>query len=108
MPPDFANYTRKAMSLTEPQKRHLRKLAHNLKPLVIIGSNGLTEGVVNEIDQTVAHHELVKVRVNAMDREERDAMIAAICEALECALVQRIGHIAVLYRAAEKPAIRLP
>ncbi|MCW8917571.1 MAG: ribosome assembly RNA-binding protein YhbY [Gammaproteobacteria bacterium] len=96
------------MSLTEPQKRHLRKLAHNLKPLVIIGSSGLSEGVVNEIDQTMAHHELIKVRVNAMDREERDAMIAAICEALNCSLVQRIGHIAVLYRPAEKPVIRLP
>jgi RNA-binding protein len=96
------------MSLTETQKRHLRKLAHNLKPLVIIGGNGLSEGVVNEIDQTVAHHELIKVRVNAMDREERDAMITAICETLKCTLVQRIGHIAVLYRPAEKPAIRLP
>lgn len=96
------------MSLTEPQKRHLRKLAHNLKPLVIVGGNGLTENVINEIDQTLAHHELIKVRVNAMDREERDAMIAAMCEGLECVLVQRIGHVAVIYREAEKPLIKLP
>jgi len=96
------------MPITESQKRHLRKLAHNLKPLVIIGGNGLTENVINEIDQTLAHHELIKVRVNAMDREERDAMVVAICEALECALVQRIGHIAAIYRAAKKPVIRLP
>lgn len=96
------------MSLTEPQKRHLRKLAHNLKPLVIIGGNGLTENVVNEIDQTLAHHELIKVKVNAMDREERDAIIAAFCEELGCALVQRIGHTAVIYREAEKPKITLP
>lgn len=96
------------MSLTEPQKRHLRKLAHSLKPLVIIGGNGLTESVVNEIDQTLAHHELIKVRVNAMDREERDEMIATMCEELGCSLVQRIGHIAVIYRAAKKPVIRLP
>lgn len=96
------------MTLSDSQKRHLRKLAHNLKPLVIIGGNGLTENVVNEIDQTIAHHELIKVRVNAMDRDERDTMIAAMCEELECALVQRIGHIAVIYREAEKPVIRLP
>ena len=96
------------MSLSEPQKRHLRKLAHPLKPLVIIGGNGLTEGVVNEIDQTLAHHELIKVKVNAMDREERDAIIAAFCEALGCELVQRIGHTAVIYREAEKPKIILP
>lgn len=108
MPPFSAKYNRKTMLLTEPQKRHLRKLAHNRKPLVIIGGNGLTESVANEIDQTLAHHELIKVRVNAMDREERDAMISAMCDALKCALVQRIGHIAVIYRAAEKPVIRLP
>lgn len=96
------------MTLTEAQKRHLRKLAHNLKPLVIIGANGLTENVVNEIDQTLAHHELIKVKVNAMDREERDAMIAAFCERLDCALVQRIGNTAVVYREAEKPKITLP
>jgi RNA-binding protein len=108
LPPVFPKYTRKAMSLTSAQQRHLRKLAHNLKPLVIIGNNGLTENVVSEIDQTLAHHELIKVRVNAEDREERDAMIAAMCEGLECALVQRIGHIAVIYRAAEEPVIRLP
>ncbi len=96
------------MSLTAAQQRHLRKLAHNLKPLVIIGDNGLTEGVVNEIDQTLAHHELIKVRVNAMDREERDAMISAMCEGLACELVQRIGHIAIIYRRAEQPVIKLP
>ncbi|MDH5786318.1 MAG: YhbY family RNA-binding protein, partial [Chromatiales bacterium] len=72
------------MSLSEPQKRHLRKLAHNLKPLVIIGGNGLTEGVVREIDATLAHHELIKVKVNAMDREERDALIGAFCEEVSC------------------------
>ena len=96
------------MSLTATQQRHLRKLAHSLKPLVIVGGNGLTENVVTEIDQTLAHHELIKVRVNAEDREDRDVMIAAMCEGLKCDLVQRIGHIAVIYRAAKKPVISLP
>jgi RNA-binding protein len=94
------------MSLIESQKRQLRKLAHRLKPLVIVGGNGLSESVVKEIDQTLAHHELIKVRVNAMDREEREAMITAMCKTLKCALIQRIGHIAVIYRAAENPVIR--
>ena len=96
------------MSLSAAQVRHLRKLAHPLKPLVIIGGNGLTENVVKEIDQTLAHHELIKVKVNAMDREERDAIIAAFCEELGCELVQRIGNTAVIYREAEKPKITLP
>lgn len=96
------------MSLSEPQKRHLRKLAHTLKPVIIIGSAGFSEGVANELELTLEHHELIKVRVNAADREERDALIAQICETASCELVQRIGHVAILYRAAKKPVIRLP
>lgn len=96
------------MSLTEPQKRYLRKLAHSLKPVIILGSAGFSEGVANELDSTLEHHELIKVRVNAADREERDALIKTICETARCELVQRIGHIAILYRPAKKPAIRLP
>ncbi len=101
-------YGSTAMPLTEPQKRHLRKLAHNLKPLIIIGNAGYSEGVANELELTLEHHELIKVRVNAGDREERDALIGQICTGASCELVQRIGHIAILYRAAKKPVIRLP
>lgn len=96
------------MPLTEVQKRHLRKLAHNLKPVIILGNAGFSEGVASELDSTLEHHELIKVRVNAMDREERDALIVQICERARCELVQRIGHIAIIYRRAEKPSIRLP
>jgi RNA-binding protein len=96
------------MPLTEPQKRHLRKLAHNLKPVIIIGNAGFSEGVANELELTLEHHELIKVRVNAEDREARDALIQQICERARCELVQRIGHIAVLYRPAQEPTIRLP
>lgn len=95
------------MSLSEPQKRHLRKLAHNLKPVIIIGNAGFSEGVANELEVTLEHHELIKVRVNAGDREERDTLIEQICATASCNLVQRIGHIAILYRAAKKPVIRL-
>ena len=96
------------MPLTEAQKRHLRKLAHKLKPVVMLGNAGFSEGVANELDLTLEHHELIKVRVSAEDREARDALIKAICESARCELVQRIGHIAILYRAAKKPSIRLP
>lgn len=95
------------MSLSEPQKRHLRKLAHELKPLIIIGNAGFSVAVANELEQTLEHHELIKVRVNAGDREERDAMIAAILKKSRAELVQRIGHIAVLYRAAKEPKLKV-
>ncbi|MCW8827187.1 MAG: ribosome assembly RNA-binding protein YhbY [Gammaproteobacteria bacterium] len=96
------------MSLTKTQIRHLRGLGHTLKPIVIIGGGGLSEGVVGELNQSLEHHELMKVRVNAEDREERDALIEKICESANCELVQRIGHIALVYRPAEEPVLQLP
>lgn len=94
--------------LTEKQKRHLRSLAHNRKPVVIVGDKGLSESVVAEVDTSLAHHELIKVRVNAADREERDAMIRQLGEKTGSELVQRIGHVAVFFRRADKPVIELP
>jgi RNA-binding protein len=96
------------MSLTKTQIRHLRSLGHALKPVVIIGNGGLSDGVVAELNQSLEHHELMKVKVNAADREERDALIVQICSSIRCELVQRIGHIALVYRPAEKPALKLP
>lgn len=97
------------MPLNEKQKRHLRALGHKLKPVVLTGGAGLTEAVYREIDAALAHHELIKVRVNAEDREDRDAMIMEICGHSEAELIQRIGHIALLYRRnEERPRIQLP
>ena len=96
------------MSLTKTQVRHLRGLGHTLKPVVIIGGGGLSDGVIGELNQSLEHHELLKVRVNAEDREERETLIEQMCKAVSCNLVQRIGHIALLYRPAEEPVIKLP
>lgn len=94
------------MTLNEKDKRYLRALGHKLKPVVIIGNAGLTEAVLKEIVLALDHHELVKIRVNADDRESRDQMIGEICVRTHAALVQRIGHIATLYlRNPKKPRI---
>lgn len=95
------------MPLNERQKRHLRGLAHKRKPVVIVGDAGVSEPVLAEIDRALAHHELIKVRVNAADREEREALIGNILQNTGSELVQRIGHIAVLYRRADKPVVSL-
>ena len=96
------------MPLKPVQKRFLRGLAHNLKPVVIVGSSGLTESVLSEIEISIEHHELMKVRINAADRETRQAYINNICEKTGAELVTSIGHIAVIYRAADEPIIKLP
>ena len=95
--------------LTNPQKKHLKALAHALDPVVIIGANGLTQAVLDELERAIDHHELIKVRVNAADRAEREGMIAQIARTLSADPVQRIGHVAVFYRRhPEQPRIRLP
>jgi len=96
-------------TLTNPQKRHLKALAHPRKPVVIIGDSGVTPAVLHEILLALDHHELIKIRVNAEDREAREAMIGEICATTEATLVQRIGHIATLFRRnPETPRIELP
>lgn len=92
------------MQLNEHQKRHLRGLGHALKPVVIVGNAGLTETVLAEIEQAVDHHELVKVRINAADREARAAMIETICAHTKGHAIQCIGHILLLFRRNPKKA----
>ncbi|MET0012916.1 MAG: ribosome assembly RNA-binding protein YhbY [Sedimenticola sp.] len=97
------------MPLSNPQKRHLKGLAHSLKPVVMVGQHGLTEGVFNELEIALDTHELIKVRISAGDRDERDEMLTVLVEKSSAELVQRIGNIAVLYRHnPKKPKIVLP
>ncbi|GHA68990.1 RNA-binding protein [Lysobacter bugurensis] len=89
--------------------RFLRGQAHDLKAMLQIGGKGLTDAVIAEVELALEHHELIKVKVAAEDREARDAMITALAERSGAALVQRIGHTAVLYRQSrEKRQIVLP
>lgn len=96
------------MPLTESQKRHLRRLAHALKPVIIVGAGGLTPALLKELDIQLEHHELIKVRVNAEDRESRDLLVREMCDKARAELVQRIGHVASVYRPAAEPQLKLP
>ena len=85
-------------SLTEKQKHQLRGLGHKLKPVVMIGSAGYTPAVRNELDLSLAHHELLKVRINVGDREKRDELVNRLCTETAAQLVHRIGNVALIYR----------
>ena len=85
------------MPLIEKHKRQLRTLGHKLKPVVIVGNAGLTESVLAETRLTLDHHELIKIKVNAADRVERHRIIDEICAQTRAELVQKIGHIALIY-----------
>jgi len=86
------------MSLSESFKRELRGRGHTLKPVVSIGNAGLSTAVLREIDLSLEHHELMKIKLGASDRAQRGVMIAKICSHCKAELVQAIGHIALLYR----------
>lgn len=95
--------------LTEKQKRHLRGLAHALKPVSRLGSAGLTEAFLTELDAALTHHELIKLKASAENRTERDAAIVAIVARTGAHLITRIGNVAVLYRPCPGgPRLKLP
>lgn len=96
------------MTLSKKQIQYLKSLAHSLKPVVLLGSNGLTEGVVAEIDVALNHHELIKIKIPTDDRETKQLIVDAICRETEALKVQVIGKTLVLYRQSEEKKIHIP
>ena len=86
------------MQLSEKQKKHLRRLAHGLRPSGMLGNAGLTDGVVKELERALSDHELVKVSARVGAREARDAALASLADRTASALVQRVGNVGVYYR----------
>lgn len=86
------------MELTEAQKKRLRTRAHDLKPVVMVGQQGLKPTVLEEISGALDFHQLIKVKLNVGDRDLRDEILAQILQYSQAQLVQRIGNIGVLYR----------
>ena len=80
----------------------LKQKAHHLKPVIIVGQKSLSDLVMNEINVALDHHELIKIRVNADDRGQRNQMIQEICRKTGSELIQRVGHIAAVYRESVK------
>lgn len=94
--------------LTPEQRKFLKAQAHALKPVVMIGAQGLTEAVTQEVGRALSAHELIKIRVLGDDREARETYLEALCAELGAAPVQHIGKLLLIYRAADKPKLRLP
>ncbi len=92
------------MSLSSQQVKALRAESHRLKlkPVVMIGQHGLSENVLIELEQTLAHHELIKVKVPAQDKADKKGFNEKICEKLNADLIQAIGHIIVIFRKNPK------
>jgi RNA-binding protein len=98
-----------APELSERQKKHLRGLAHRLKPVIRVGNPGLSESLVRETLRALNDHELIKVKTPAGDRAARAALIGELTVRTASTHVHPIGNVAVLYRPREAlPRILIP
>src|SRR5665647_2683630 len=88
------------LTLDPAQRRALRAKAHHLRPVVTVGTHGLTPTVLHEIDVNLLAHELIKLRVFSDDRAEREALLERVCAELDAAPVQHLGKVLVIYRPA--------
>lgn len=89
-------------TLSQTERKILKQAAHHLKPVILIGGKGLTEAVQKEIARALFDHELIKLKVSAQEREDRDKMIQEITSQHGAILVQRVGHTATIYKKKEE------
>lgn len=78
--------------------KQLKKSAHHLKPIILIGQKGLTEAVIAETDIALNIHECIKIKITGWEKDDRNEIIHKICENLQAEYIHSIGHIFVIYR----------
>ena len=93
--------------LTGNQKRHLKRLAHGLKPTVYVGQRGHTSALAKSVDEALKAHELIKVKfIDFKEKAQKKALITAIADRSQAALIGSIGHVAIFYRRHADPQKR--
>lgn len=105
-PPDPDQGERQA-GLSRADARSLKRIAHHLDPVILVGEHGISDALVAETDRALADHELIKVRIHAGDRDARRDMAQALAEACDAAVIQSIGKVTVLFRRNPKPNPKL-
>lgn len=91
------------MSISNIQKKQFRSIGHRLAPVVTVAGNGLSAGVMAEIERALEDHELIKVKIAISDRDSRKTVVQALLSDCRAELIQEIGKIALIFREAKKP-----
>ncbi|WP_085578435.1 MULTISPECIES: ribosome assembly RNA-binding protein YhbY [unclassified Pseudomonas] len=91
------------MPLSNEQKKQFKSIGHDLKPVLMVAGNGLTEGVLAELERALTDHELIKVQVKLEDRDDRRAVMDELAKAGRAEQVQIIGKMVLLYRKNPQP-----
>lgn len=97
----------KQMHISQAQKKQFRTIGHNLNPVVTIGESGLSTNVKKELNRALEDHELIKVKIPAGERSEKQKLIDELCGSENCELIQKVGNMILIYRAAKKPNPKL-
>ena len=90
------------MPISEKKKRDLKGQSHHLKPVILLGTNGLTDAVHAEIERALYDHELIKIKLCSKEKSEKDALTTAICEHHDATLINQIGHVIAIYKKSDK------
>lgn len=90
------------MALSNEQKKAYRSIGHNLNPVVTVAGQGLSTGVMEELNRALNDHELIKIKVSVGDRDLRNEVIAQLLQSTSAELVQQIGNMALLLRRNPK------
>ncbi|MGC9128496.1 MAG: YhbY family RNA-binding protein [Acidithiobacillus sp.] len=94
--------------LSSKERQALKARAHPLQPVLMVGNAGLGPALMEELDRVLLHHELIKLRLPALEHEARDAMVAEILAGSGAEAVARIGRILILYRPRPPEPVRVP
>lgn len=94
------------IELTGSQRKYLRSAAHHIKPVVMIGKNGITPTLIGAVKQALNDHELIKIKFIDF-KDEKNELTDKIVSESDCTVVGRIGNTSILYRQNEDPEKRL-
>jgi RNA-binding protein len=95
------------MPVASDKKKQYRTIGHNLKPIVTIAGNGITEGVLDELFRALRDHELIKIKVSIAERDVRKAVTEDVVAQTGAEIIQEIGKVVLLFKKAGKPNPKL-
>lgn len=93
------------MNLSPSQRKYLRALAHPLKPVVVVGREGVTEPLMAEVERALDDHELIKIRFGDF-KEEKVELSSGIVQQSGAVMAGMIGHVVIMYRPRRDPTMR--
>jgi RNA-binding protein len=90
------------MPISPDRKKQFRTIGHKLNPIVTIAGNGLSEGVLIELNRALDDHELIKVKLALPERDDRKTVVEELSRLPRVEIIQEIGKVVLLYKPNKK------